>query len=500
MDNKISPDTKAELVQVLGIQYRKSTKMEKTRILDQFISVSGYHRKHAIRLLKGETGNYTNRNNSGKISQSRRIYNEAVKEALIVLWEAADRICGKRLKAILPSLVDAMERHGHLNLDSELRKQLLKVSAATIDRLLTSIRDSSQSKRKRRRPKKAGKQIPVRTFADWDSPNPGYLEIDFVVHAGGFMTGSFIHTLVGTDVSSGWTEFIALLAREQSLVVEGLNVFFQQIPFPVLGIDSDNDSAFINDTLLEFCRKHHIEFTRSRAYHKNDQAWVEQKNGAIIRRMVGHERFSGVVTCQALAHLYQAARLYVNYFQPSFKLRNKTRNGFKVKRTYEPPATPCDRLLKHPAVDDQIKEKLQLQRKQLDPVKLLHNIRQGQSALNALTSNNHMAQGPERESLEQFLAQLPRLWRDGEVRPTHRSKSSKPRHWRSRKDPYEGVWYEVLDWLQQEPDVTAKSLLKRLQYKYPGRFADGQLRTLQRRVKEWRKIMARELVYACIEQ
>ena len=500
MDDKISTDTKAELVQVLGIQYRKSSKMGKTRILDQFIAVSGYHRKHAIRLLSGETDIHGNLSNSCKMPRSRRIYDEAVKEALIVLWEAADRICGKRLKAILPSLVDAMERHGHLNLNPDVRKQLLKVSAATIDRLLCSVRNASESKRRRRRSKKVGKQVPVRTFGDWDSPNPGYLEIDFVVHAGGFMTGSFIHTLVGTDVSSGWTEFIALLAREQSLVVEGLDVFFQQIPFPVLGIDSDNDSAFINDTLLTFCQKQHIEFTRSRAYHKNDQAWVEQKNGAVIRRMVGHERFSGVVACQALSHLYQAARLYVNYFQPSFKLRDKSRDGFKVKRTYEPPATPCDRLLKHPAVDDQMKEKLQLQCKQLDPVKLLHRIRQGQSALAALTSTDPVTQGPGRESLEQFLSQLPRLWRDGEVRPTHRSKSSKPRHWRSRKDPYEGVWCEVLDWLRQEPDVTAKSLLKRLQYKYPGRFADGQLRTLQRRVKEWRKIMARELVYASMEQ
>jgi len=143
---------------------------------------------------------------------------------------------------------------------------------------------------------------------------------------------------------------------------------------------------------------------------------------------------------------------------------------------------------------------LLLQRKQLDPVKLLHSIRQGQSALSALTSTDHVTQGPGRESLEQCLTQLPWLWRDGEVRPTHRSKSSKPRHWRTHKDAFEGVWYEVLDWLQQEPDVTAKSLLKRLQYKYPGRFADGQFRTLQRRVKEWRKIMARELVYACMEQ
>ena len=497
MDNRISTQAKAELVRVLGQRYRESAKMTKTQIIDEFIAVSGYHRKHAIRLLTVSNGN---RNNSCEIRRSRRIYDEAVKETLIVMWEAADRICGKRLKAILPSLVDAMERHGHLNLNSEVRKQLLKVSAATIDRLLSPIRNPSQSRRKRHQSKKVSKQVPVRTFADWDGPNPGYLEIDFVVHGGGFMAGSFIHTLVATDVSSGWTEFIPLLAREQSLVVEGLEAMFRHIPFPVLGIDSDNDSAFINDTLLAFCQKHHIEFTRSRAYHKNDQAWVEQKNGAVIRHMVGYERFSGVIACQALSHLYQAARLYVNYFQPSFKLRNKTRDGYKVKRTYEPPATPCDRLLKHPAVDDQMKEKLQLQCKQLDPVKLLHRIRQGQSALAALASSDRSPQGPGRESLEQFLAQLPRLWQDGEVRPTHRTKSAKTRRWRTHKDSFEGVWYEVLGWLQQAPDATAKNLFERLQDQYPGCFVDGQLRTLQRRVKEWRRIMARELVYACVEQ
>jgi hypothetical protein len=219
MDNKISTDTKDELVRVLRIQYSKSSKMEKTQILDQFIAVSGYHRKHAIRLLSGETENIANQSDSCAIRRGRRIYDEAVKEALVVMWETADRICGKRLKAILPSLVDAMERHGHLNLDSEVQNLLLRVSAATIDRLLSPIRNPSQSRRKRRRSKKVSKQIPVRTFADWDGPNPGYLEIDLVVHGGVSMAGSFIYTLVGTDVSSGWTEFIPLLAREQSLVV-----------------------------------------------------------------------------------------------------------------------------------------------------------------------------------------------------------------------------------------------------------------------------------------
>jgi hypothetical protein len=392
-----------------------------------------------------------------------------------------------------------MERHGHLHLDPEVRKQLLTISAATIDRMLAPIRKGSSIRRKRRRSSKTKTEVPIRTFADWGLPDPGYLEIDFVVHGGESMSGSYLHTLTATDICSGWTEFLPLLAREQSLVVEGLEVLFCQVPFPIRGIDSDNDSAFINDTLWRFCQAHSLEFTRCRAYHKNDQAWVEQKNGAVIRRMVGYERFEGVIAGQALAHLYQAARLYVNYFQPSFKLRHKERQGAKVKRTYDPPATPCERLLRYPAVGDEIKAKLRSQRAQLDPVKLLHTIRQSQAALAALGSADGIPQGPGRETLDQFLAQLPRLWQAGEVRPTHRSPSTKPRHWRTWKDPFETVWYEVLGWLQQTPDITAKALLERLQREYPGRFPEGQLRTLQRRIREWRHVMAKKLVYACMD-
>ena len=189
----------------------------------------------------------------------------------------------------------------------------------------------------------------------------------------------------------------------------------------------------------------------------------------------------------------------MNYFHLLFKLHSKIRNGSKIKRTYDPPLTPCDRLLRHPLVNDQTKEKLRLQHIQLDPIALLHCIREGQSALAALASTDSFPQGPGHASLDQFLAQLPRLWQDGEVRPTHQTQSAKPRHWRIRKDSFEEVWYDVLCWLQQDPDTTAKDLFIRLQGEYPGRFPDGQLRTLQHRVKEWRTIMARELVYACIE-
>jgi hypothetical protein len=200
------------------------------------------------------------------------------------------------------------------------------------------------------------------------------------------------------------------------------------------------------------------------------------------------------VAGQCLAQLFQAVRLYVNYFQPSFKLLSKVREGAKVKKFYDKPATPCERLLGHKAIAESTKESLRMERGRLDPLGLLHRIREGQSALAALGSGD-LRSGPERENLEQFLARLPELWREGEVRPTHRKAESQPRSWRTRQDPFESVWPEILLWLQKKPDATGKSLLEQLHREYPGRFPNGQLRTLQRRIREWRRVMARGLVY-----
>ena len=313
------------------------------------------------------------------------------------------------------------------------------------------------------------------------------------------MQGAFLWSLAATDVCSGWTEVVPLVAREQSLVAEGLEVLRRQFPVPVLGIDSDNDSAFVNDTLLAYCQQQHLEFTRSRAYRKNDQAWIEQKNGAVVRRFVGYERLAGVVAGQCLARLFQAVRLFVNYFQPSFKPRSKTREGAKVKKTYHPPATPCARLLGHAVVPEATKEKLRSERERLDPLELLRGIREAQAALAALGSGE-LGSGPGRESLEQFLAKLPERWREGEARPTHRKEAAQPRAWRTWKEPFEGVWPEILLWLQADPEATAKSLLERLHQQYPGRFPDGQLRSLQRRIRAWRRVMARKLVYTCLDE
>jgi hypothetical protein len=342
--------------------------------------------------------------------------------------------------------------------------------------------------------------VPIRTFSDWDKPSPGFLEIDFVLHCGGSVAGSYVSSLVATDVCSGWVEAVPLLVREQSLVVEGLELIGSRLPVPVRGVDSDNDSAFINDTLLSFCQQREISFTRCRPYRKNDQAWIEQKNGAVIRKLVGHDRLSGAVAGQATANLFQTMRLYVNFFQPSFKLQSKQRMGAKTRKTYDRPATPCDRLLQHESVDDAAKQSLRSTRSQLDPLHLLHRIRESQAALAALGSSDAL-EGPGRATLDEFLSGLPLLWKSGEPRPTHRGRSKKPHDWRTRKDPFEAVWSEVLLWLQDEPDASAKQLFDRLRNKYPAHgFKAGQLRTLQRRVRQWRQVMAKKLVFGSIPE
>ena len=215
----------------------------------------------------------------------------------------------------------------------------------------------------------------------------------------------------------------------------------------------------------------------------------------MVRRFVGHDRYSGQVAGQTMAHLYGALHVYVNFFQPSFKLIDKTRDGATTVKHYSPPTTPCDRLIQHDTTSDGMKDALKEYRARLDPVLLLHTIREAQSALVAATAPE-VRETPSGESLDRFLTKLPSLWRQGEVRPTHAARVSSPRHWRTRNDPLEGVWGDVLVWLQAEPDATGKALMARLQSEHPDRFTEAQLRTMQRRVKQWRGIMAKKLVYA----
>lgn len=489
MGRRISMATRRELLSALRQRYAGTSRREKSRILDEFVAVTGYHRKHALRLL-----NQADAPAGMPRRVGRRIYNEAVRAALVIVWETADRICGKRLKAALPSLVESMERHGHLCLDEEVRRHLLAASASTIDRLLAPIREEAGQRRRRGGASSSiRKQVPVRTFGDWGDPIPGYFEGDLVAHCGGSMAGSFVHTFVLTDIASGWTDGMPLLVREQGLVTQALDGFRDRLPVAMRGLDTDNDSVFMNEILVDYCDHHEIELTRSRPYRKNDQAWVEQKNGSVVRRLVGYDRFAGIAAAQILSRLFDVARLYVNFFQPSFKLRDKTRDGARVTRRYFPPATPCDRLLAHSEVSAETKERLRQLRTDLDPVELLKALREAQADLAQITSVGSEESRAD-PNLESFLAQLPELWRNGECRPTHRKQPLRPRTWRTRADPFEAVWSQAQEWLEREPDITGKAQFDRLRAKHPGEFAPGQLRTLQRRVREWRQAMARQLL------
>src|ERR1700750_1750402 len=288
---RISMAARDELVAAIAGRYAQRDRAERGRILDEFAAVTGFHRKHAMRLLRA--GQVTRRCGA---RPGRRIYDEAVREALIVVWEASDRICGKRLRPLLPTLIEAMERHGHVQLAPEVRTRLLAVSAATIDRALRGIRQQAGTATRRRPAPSAAirRSGPGRTFAAWDDPPPGFVEADLVAHSGPVARGSFVQTLVLTDVATGWTECAPLLGRAQRLLAEALDEFGSLLPSRRLGLDTDNDSVFMNETVRDYCQQAGIEFTRCRPYRKNGQAWVEQKNGAVERRTIGYRRFEGL--------------------------------------------------------------------------------------------------------------------------------------------------------------------------------------------------------------
>ncbi|MCO4882893.1 transposase family protein [Paraburkholderia caribensis] len=487
--------TRRELTEAVGERYRRSDRNEKRQILDEFVELTGYHRKHAIRVLCREL-----RPPRAKPGPQRR-YDDEVRAALITLWEAADRICGKRLKALIPTLIDSMTRHGHLSLAKGVRQRLKQISAATIDRLLRDVREQAFSG-KRRRAGGVGnairRAVPIRTFTDWNDPLPGYLEIDFVEHCGGTkIDGDFVHSFVMTDIATGWTECLAMPFRSGALVLEHVERVSEALPFPLRGLDCDNDSAFMNEAVFDFCKATGIELTRSRAYKKNDQAWVEQKNGAIVRRLVGYGRLRGLEATETLASLYQVSRLYINFFQPSFKLKSKTRHGAKVTKRYEAPLTPLERVLRSASIPEATKRSLRARFRTLDPLDLLRRMREAQQRVAECSASGGVPTQTKTATevpLADFLSSLGTAWQGGEIRPTHNRKARVPHDWRTREDPFEHTWPKIQEWLETEPGITAKQLYERLTAMAPTLYSGAQLRTLQRRVKAWRSNRARELV------
>jgi hypothetical protein len=491
---KVSMATRRELIEAVSGRYRASTAGDRSAILDEFVAITGYHRKHAIRLLSKPAPEPQER-------CYRARYGADVRQALGVLWEVSDRVCSKRLKAMIPALLPALIRHGKIEDDAALLAQLTAVSPATIDRLLAPMRLAAAKGRRRAAGQSSAirRAVPIRTFGDWDDPAPGYVEVDFVAHCGPHLSGSFVQTLVLTDIATGWTECVPVLTRDGTLVIDAIARARELFPFPLRGVDFDNDSAFMNERVVKWCREQGLEVTRARAYRKNDQAWVEQKNGAIVRRLVGYGRFEGLESVKMLTRLYRAARVHTNLVQPSFKLRSKTRIGARVIKKYHPPVPPAHRVLTHDAVSDEAKASLRRLLSAADPVLLFAEIRAAQEELGRRVDRRGVDGGAlEVDNTPQDLLSLDVLDASGEQRAIHRRPYNRRKPLPKRPRMLDAYEVQVRDWLTVEPGITAVDALRRLQSIAPaGTFTAKHLRTVQRALEAWRAEAIRQWIDQC---
>ena len=369
----MSLKSKCELLEVVRPRYLKATKTEKQKILDEFSSATGYHRKHAIRVLKNRVPKTRRRKRPGYPT----LYRGEVVQVLEQIWEIYGQICSKRLQPFLPEAIRVLERCQELELSEATKELLLQISSASIDRCLRPIRIQTPHGLSTTKPGSLLKTlIPVRTFTAWDEERPGFLEIDLVAHCGNTTEGQFLCTLTCTDLCTGWTDITAVLHRSQEAVSEAIRRMRQRLPFPLLGIDSDNGGEFINDLLYRYCLVEEITFTRSRPYQKNDQAHVEQKNWSVVRHTVGYDRWETEQELELLESIYDDLRLYINFFQPSCKLIAKERIGNKSIKRYDPAKTPYQRVLERKDISLEAKARLINLYLQLNPVELRRQIDQ----------------------------------------------------------------------------------------------------------------------------
>jgi hypothetical protein len=384
------------IIRELAPRYQRSCKGERSKILDEFVHLTGLVRPYASHVLK----TYGTRRSVvvdgqrvvvviGQASSAKRrrkrhrCYDQAVLDPLKRLWALSNGLCGKRLAVFVRQTLPILERFGELSLDEPVRTKLLTISPATMDRLLASTKAKSRLKgRSHTKPGTLLKHhIPVRTFADWNESEPGFVEIDLVAHDGGIAYGDYAQTLDLTDIATTWTETRAVKNKAQCHVFEALQEIRHSLPFPLKGIDSDNGGEFINNELRRYCEQHQISFTRSRPYRKNDNCFVEQKNYSVVRTTVGYYRYDQPHQLQLLHRIYQLLRLYTNFFQPSMKLREKTRIGSRVTRRYHPPMTPYQRVMDHPAITSDTKRQLSTLYETLNPAQLMRSMAELQKQL-----------------------------------------------------------------------------------------------------------------------
>jgi len=366
--------SRREYLEAIRTRYRRSNRKDKAIILDEFCAICGYNRKYAIRLLRKKRDETLSKKRPGP----RTIYYDIrLLNALKRIWFATDQMCSKKLKAAMPLWLPFYQQEFE-PLTPEIRNKLLAASSATIDRLLKPIRILHKKGRCGTRPGTLLKnQIPVKTH-NWDVTKPGFFEADTVAHCGNSMAGDFVHSLTFTDIFSGWTENRAVWGRGSLGVLREIRDIEQMIAFPVLGFDCDNGSEFLNHHLVSYFTdrpKAPVQFTRSRPYRKNDNAFVEQKNWTHVRQLLGYDRFDNKDIVPILNDLYKNEwSLFNNFFCPTLKLKEKQKLNSKYIRKYEPPKTPYQRLAASDDIMDEAKTKLETLYNSLNPFTLKRKI------------------------------------------------------------------------------------------------------------------------------
>ncbi len=367
--------TRASLREYAAVQrerYRQATRAEKRQLLDEVVTVTGIHRKAAIRLLRRAPRSRAMPGPGGR----PRGYGPEVATAAEVLWQASGRIGAHRLHPFLPELLDRLTQWGELILPPALDKLVRQVSRPTLARLLAPARAQFPPRgATTTRPGTWLKhEIPIRTFTEWDDARPGFLEVDLVAHCGTSTQGFYLCTLCAVDIATAWVELDAVWGKGQERVGGAIDHVRLRLPGPLVGLDSDNGSEFINQRLYAYCQRHAITFTRSRAWKKNDNAHVEQKNGAVVRHLIGYDRFATRAAYAQLRRVYQLARLHVNFFQPVERLLTKTRQGARAHRVYDRAQTPYQRLEAAGVLTAEKREELERLYQSLNPLQLRRDL------------------------------------------------------------------------------------------------------------------------------
>jgi len=365
-------------------RYRRANRRIKTKILDEFIQTTGLNRKYAIQLLKGTLRMRVRCVATGGPRGRPRLYDPGVLTKLRWLWALFGFMCGKRLvPAIRVNLVVLEKFHELKGLSAQTRELLLRLSPATVDRLLASERKKLRLKgRSHTRPGSLRRSlIPIRTFGSEHQKEPGYIEVDLVGHDGGSSRGEFAQTLTLTDVATGWTELRAVRNKAQKWVFPALKFLVSLLPFALKGMNTDNGGEFININVAAWCQMFHVAFSRSRPYRKNDNPYVEQKNNAVVRTAVGYWRYDAPGELQLLNQIYAQLRLLTNFFYPSMKLQESVRVGARWRKRYDVPTTPYQRVLDSSHIDEATKEKLRAQFATLNPAAITRRLATLQSQL-----------------------------------------------------------------------------------------------------------------------